>query len=65
MSEKINNKELLQELINTFDELIEYAMYMKMVTKYDAGKNPNLLLDACKLIVKVKESGLYDKKESK
>lgn len=53
-------KELLQELIKTFDELIEYTMYMKMVTKYDAGTKPNLLLDACKLLAKVKESDLYE-----
>lgn len=58
MSEKIGDKELLQELVKTFDELIDYSMYMKMVTRYKGGKNPNLLLDACRLIVKVKESKL-------
>jgi len=66
MSEKINNKEkLIQELIKTFDEVIDYAMYMNMVTGYKGGKKPNLLLDACRLIVKVKESGLFKKEKVK
>jgi len=56
MSEKI-----IQELIKTFDELIDYTMYMKMATGFEGGTKDNLLLDACRLIVRVKESGLFEK----
>lgn len=66
MSEKNSEKEkLIQELIKTFDEVIDYAMYMKMVTRYEGGKKPNLLLDACRLIVKLKGSGLFEKEKAK
>lgn len=54
MSEKV-----IHELVKTFDELIDYTMYMKMVTKFDGGTKDNLLLEACRILVKVKESKLF------
>ncbi|OAA94102.1 hypothetical protein [Clostridium coskatii] len=61
MSKEINKEELMQKLIKTFNDLIDYAMYMKMVTKFDGGIRDNLLLDSCEIIAKIKESGLFEK----